>query len=256
MNAKKPTDCLLWDFDGVIADSIDECLITSYNAFLTHQNISEKFIERIKDIPKKVKDKFYKTRQFVRGPREYFVLHKAIIDNKLLNGYGSFKKLLFDFSNIITNYEDIFFLKRRELKKKNPQYWLNLHRVYPWVKDKWNELRSYFDFYIVSNKDTHSISLIMEHSFMFIKKNNIFGKDFSLDKREIIRHILSKEKLRKENTAFIDDNYYNLKGLNKLGIRLFFATWGYGKITNSTICKKITILNPKNFDRKLIRSYD
>ena len=62
---------LALDFDGVICNSIDECLITSYNAFYKME------INNISDIPDDIKSFFYTYRYYVRPAREYYLIHKA-----------------------------------------------------------------------------------------------------------------------------------------------------------------------------------
>src|SRR3989304_782079 len=92
---------LLWDFDGVIVDSIDECLLTSYNAYLQYQRISNGFIEKLEDIPKYNREEFYRTRKYVRPAGEFFVLYRAISDNIKIESYVIFRKLLEDNSKDI-----------------------------------------------------------------------------------------------------------------------------------------------------------
>ena len=69
---------LALDFDGVICNSIDECLITSYNAFYNTK------INNVSEIPDDIQSFFYTYRHYVRPAREYYLLHKAL-QKKLTN---------------------------------------------------------------------------------------------------------------------------------------------------------------------------
>ena len=73
---------ILWDFDGVIADSIDECLITSYNAYINDAKNNNNFIRNVSDVPLERQAFFYKNRKYVRPPGEYFIIHYAF-DNHI-----------------------------------------------------------------------------------------------------------------------------------------------------------------------------
>jgi hypothetical protein len=42
---------LLWDCDGVIVDSIDECLLTAYKAFLRFQDKDDALVQQLHQIP-------------------------------------------------------------------------------------------------------------------------------------------------------------------------------------------------------------
>jgi phosphoglycolate phosphatase-like HAD superfamily hydrolase len=242
---------LLWDFDGVIIDSIDECLLTSYNAYLQYQGIYNEFIETLEDIPKYYREEFYRTRKYVRPAGEYFILHKAISSNIKIDSYLRFKELLISNAGAVADFQELFFLTRNEFKSKYPRYWFELHHSYPGIKTKWQELKRYFDFYIVSNKDLKSISEILDFFDLPINRDNIFGAEFSTDKKVIIRHILSTNNISAEKLFFIDDNYQHLLDLNGMGIKLFFACWGYGEIQDNTN-EDIILLDLDTFNIKVI----
>ncbi len=57
---------LLWDFDGVVVDSLNECLLTSYNAFVSYKDKGEGLALDIKDVPKIYSEGFFSMRKHVR----------------------------------------------------------------------------------------------------------------------------------------------------------------------------------------------
>lgn len=242
---------LLWDFDGVICDSLDECLLTSYNAFLQYKEKKRGFISNLADIPEGIRNFYYHTRRYVRRPGEYYTLHEAFEAGERLDDYVQFRKLLSEHTQSIQSYEQNFFTARERLRKDGLPYWLELHHGYPWVNDKWENLKEAFKFYIVSNKDKVSISLILKHLGLSISEENIFGKEFSIEKTAIIEHIILRGRFRTEEVSFIDDHYSHLMDLARLGIRLFFATWGYGNAEASSR-DGIVFLGKNIFDRQLL----
>lgn len=243
---------LLWDFDGVVVDSVDECLLTSYNAFLKHQKIAREFIKNKEDIPISHRKEFYRTRHYVRQAGGYFTLIKAIYMNKKVKNNDIFRRLFREDAGDVRDYEKEFFSMRAQLREKNSQYWFDLHRPYAWVKDAWNELNEHFNFYVVSNKDALSIALILQHFSLPAENHTIFGKEYSLDKKIIIKHIISEAKVDIKKISFIDDNYYDLVNVRELGIRLFYASWGYGKPADG-VHRDIHFVDKKNFVRELLK---
>lgn len=246
---------LLWDFDGVIIDSIDECLLTSYNAFLKYQNLSGEFIWVLNDILISYRKEFYRTRKYVRLAGEYYILHKAITNNISIDSYSTFKKLLRDNAEAVADFQNLFFSIRNKFRSNFPQYWLELHRPYPEIISQWYNLKKYFDFYIVSNKDSKSISLILGNIGLSIRKNNMLGADFSSSKRKIIEHILSTTNITANRVFFIDDNYQHLLDLSDMGIKLFFACWGYGEIPDKPNGNIIS-LNLDNFNFEILKEFN
>ena len=59
------------DFDGVLCDSVDECMLVSYNSF------NDTNIIKISDISLNFRTYFYENRYHVRPAKEYFLLCKA-----------------------------------------------------------------------------------------------------------------------------------------------------------------------------------
>lgn len=244
--------CLLWDFDGVIVDSIEECLLVSYNAFLKYEMISNDFFEDVKSIPVSVREEFRKTRKYVRRAGGYYILHQAMALGQKIQDRAGFEELFEDNIQAVKDYEDFFFSARVQLRAQRPQYWLDLHHPYAWVKDKWEGLKQFFDFYVVSNKDVFSISLLLRNAGLALEEDHLFGQEFSSDKRMIIKHILDQTKVEKGRILFVDDNYYHLLDVRDLGVQLFFATWGYGELPLK-LDNEITFLNVGNFDEQLLK---
>ena len=95
------------DFDGVICDSIDECMLVSYNSF------NETNLINIDDVPCNFRSYFYKYRYHVRPAKEYFLLCKAFTENINLSisNFEEFRKI---YEYEMNNFESIFFQKRSE----------------------------------------------------------------------------------------------------------------------------------------------
>jgi phosphoglycolate phosphatase-like HAD superfamily hydrolase len=251
MTVRKDKDCLIWDFDGVIADSMEECLLTSYNAFVEYAGLPGGFIGEAGGVPDPVRKEIYRTRRFVGRAGEYLILHKAILSNRPIDDYGTFEKLLDGDIESIPAYEELFFAMRGRLRKSRPDYWLGLHHVYPWVKERWDMLEREFDFYIASNKDKLSISLILRHAGLKAEEGNIFGKDFDTDKKRITKELIGGFDIPAERVALIDDNYRHLLRLRDLGIRLFFADWGYGEMVDGPEAGIFSV-GREDFHKKLL----
>lgn len=247
---------LLWDFDGVITDSMEECLLVSYNALisLTDKKSLDK-IDRVEQIPKEIQYEFKRTRGYVRLAGEYFILFQAILDNNPINSWADFNNYLAKYGEIIPKFNNLFYVARKKLRFADPKYWNSLHNIYPWVRKSWECLGGYFDFFVVSNKDAESIKLVMEHGEIPLEGSKIFGKEFSLSKKEIVAHILKSTHGNKHNFLFIDDNYYHLLDVAETGVRLYFATWGYGKIEGK-VDSRIELLYPNTFTERITSNHD
>ncbi len=211
---------LALDFDGVICDSIDECLLTSYNAFY------ELEIDNVSKIPDDIRTYFYKYRNYVRPAREYYLIHKAYNKNLQLMSFVTFNKLEKQYRNESKLFEKHFY-KMRNYLKKDEENWLSLHRIY-------DHIREFFLFYnkkffIVTNKDKDSIETLSEY-FGFRKFIwDIYSKELSIKKEDLFNMIFLNYRKHLENNklVYVDDNEWHLADIQHLTIEIYFAKWGY-----------------------------
>ena len=241
----------MWDFDGVIVNSIDECLITSYNAYYFMKDKNHDLVRNIKEIPKTNKDVFYKLRKYVRPAGEYFIIYFCIDNNIIISDYQQFETLIKSHFEVCKQYQYFFFRSREKLMKDNLENWLQFSNPYKEVAAVWNKLSKHFVFYIVSNKNKKAISRLLQYYYLAINEANIYGADFSSRKTDIIKHILVKTDIASHLVHFIDDNYHHLSDMVEQQINCYFAAWGYGEQPDETNYN-ITHVNLNNFDKILM----
>ena len=225
---KGPKKLLLLDFDGVIVNSIDECLLISYNAFQQFENTGVSLTDDLSNIALPCQRYFNSNRNFVRPAAEYYLLHRAYTDNIEIIDSKSYHELLILHKNKLPHYQKAFFNERNRLRLVNKKKWLRLHSVYNNLAECWNILSRIFNIFIVSNKDKVSIILLMNYFNLPINEDQVFGAENGNDKSIIIANIIGSTSADLENVYFIDDNLDNLKSVKDLNIKLYHAMWGYG----------------------------
>jgi phosphoglycolate phosphatase-like HAD superfamily hydrolase len=238
---KVPKKLLLLDFDGVIVNSIDECLLTSYNAFQQFENTGVSLTNDLSNIPLLNQKYFISNRSFVKPAAEYYLLHSAFKKNIEIINIESYNDLLMFHKDKLLDYQDVFFNERNRLRLINKKKWLRLHSVYNNLEEGWGTLSQIFNIFIVSNKDKNSIILLMDYFKLPINENRIFGAENGNDKSIIIEDIISKTSINPEYIYFIDDIIDNLKSVKYLNIKLYHAMWGYGNTeeNNDSIIEEI-----------------
>ena len=250
----KRSHLILWDFDGVLADSLKECLVTSYNAFIMHTGKDRVFVWDVKNVPARFKKEFFKSRKYVRRAGEYLVIYKAALRGRTLDSYSSFERVLRSLGKELEEYERQFYKARHIFRDERPRAWAALHGIYPHIKDKWASLEKLFKFYIVSNKDKRSIGILLKDAGIFLNSRNIYGREHGPDKARIIGKILKKTRMSPEHVFFVDDNCLHFRDVSRFNIRSFFADWGYGDDSGDGY-RNFTVLTPKNFDTRLREAF-
>ena len=207
------------DFDGVLCDSIDECMLTTYNAFNHTELIN------IDDIPDQFKLYFYKYRYHVRPAKEYLLICKAYLKNKDLS-YPIFVEMRKSYEKEMKIFEDGFFNKRKFLKK-NIDIWLSYHKIYEHANQIISSLSN--KFFILTTKDRNSVEMLANHFGFSNKVENIFSKEISTNKSVLFTYFFKQyHSLTNGNQViFVDDNEFHLADVKHFPLELFFAKWGY-----------------------------
>ena len=98
---------LCLDFDGVICNSVKECLITGYNAWLKY-NHNNNFYTKAEDIPADLAQYFYSWRGYVRTGGQYYIIFHSYGNSKLKNE-SEFEKANECYKNKVASYQKFFF---------------------------------------------------------------------------------------------------------------------------------------------------
>ena len=182
----------IFDFDGVICDSTNECMINSYNSWeFLNKNNNYQYL--VSNIPLKYKNKFKIIRPYVKGAGEYFVANK-FIENENIKSFSQkiYNELCLKYKNNFNFFADIFLEKRKQLKLINLNKWIKLHTIYKDVITFIKKKQKNNIIYIATLKDGESVKLILE--YYGIKLND----EFFIDRKIIKTKIEALEIIRKK----------------------------------------------------------
>jgi len=223
------------DFDGVLCNSIKECLLCGVNAYY---NKSYRYLN---EIDRQLAEFFYAHRYLVRPAEEMLLIFKGYDMGMSSISLQEFDMMKTENKNEIKQFADPFY-SQRELLKKDLPFWLSLNALYPQTQSFINAKNP---FYVVSNKDYDSIKVIASHFGYESLIVNIYSRELALNKRDLFSIFFEKEHVNPINQriVFVDDQEAHLLTLTGLGIELCHADWGYNKGTDSQNIKTISDLS-------------
>jgi phosphoglycolate phosphatase-like HAD superfamily hydrolase len=229
---------VVFDFDGVIVDSIAECYISAYWAYNGFDIIRANMFNPDDE---KIEMAFQKYRFLVGPAHEYYFLFKAIY--KSLEDSGMDVLTLFDRnkSELISEakaFGEMFYRFRKIAQKEYPDLWIRLNPIYKGISDIIEAISLKHDFFIASTKDEDSIDIILKRNSLKIPLNRIYGKNFSFNKLFQLRNIMAVTEAQAKNIYFVDDHLAHLESVSRLGVQCFFAEWGY---SNEDIKKEVKL---------------
>ena len=210
------------DFDGVVIDSMNECLHTSYAA-LTRLKTS--LGETLPPKPRSEEiSLFHLNRGLVRPSRNYYALWEWIRECPEREfSLSEFELFAARFGEVLAKFENIFHSYRSDELRHSPRSFVEKNPLYIGVKDVWKELPR--PLFIVSTKDQESISLILDSHDLSVE--GIHGRG-SGPKAQTIRRLSELHATKLEDSYFLDDNSQHAIDVQSIGTKTALATWGYG----------------------------
>lgn len=216
------SNTVIFDFDGVLCDSIEECMVVSFNAYRKNLHIDTNIITN------PLREYFYKYRYLVRPAGEYFIIWESYYKNKDFK-IRSYNDMLSDCSSQVSLFQDSFF-EYREMLKKDYDLWIALHKPYPNILQFIN--RNNGKIFILTNKDRDSVERISTAHGYRDKIVEIYSKDISSDKYILIKQLVEDHQYINETDQiyYVDDNISNLRDVSRVNIphlSYLLAQWGY-----------------------------
>jgi phosphoglycolate phosphatase-like HAD superfamily hydrolase len=209
-----------FDFDGVLCDSMDESLITSYSAYF---GTEAKGVAQIDPV---LRDFFYQHRYLVRPAEEYYALYQAFENGETVVGKDRFLELKAALSEGMKKHAERFYAYRKKLREQMDS-WLGLHKFYPECADFLEKRND--KFFIVSNKDRDSIVLLARRHGYLDRIIDIYSREIAIDKKILLENLIEDRGLdpQTHRIIFVDDHEGTLNELKELPLDLYQAAWGY-----------------------------
>jgi FMN phosphatase YigB (HAD superfamily) len=220
---------LIFDFDGVLMDSVREIAVTAYNT------LKGTVVTKLTQIPKAALELFLRNRFHVQPIGDTQVLMRWCLEmgasdpEKLLSP-PEYDLLIRQIDEPVIQRTNRFFEMRRRFKQKDIKAWLELNTP---VQPLWSLLiaKHRGALVMLTNKNREATLDLCNHFGLPISKDNVYSGDNGTTKIDNMRRII--QRLGAADYTFIDDSVKNLREIDahfngdKKVIELIFATWGY-----------------------------
>ena len=220
---------LIFDFDGVLINSLDEVTLTAYNTATGNR------VNSLADLPTALVGLFQHNRFHVQPIGDAILLMNWCLNNYRHNSEQilkphQYESLLSDATVSITDRTLRIYETRSQFITGDPERWLALHRPY---QPLWDELihRPNRVLVILTNKNRDATLRLCQHFGLGIHAVDVYSGDEGTRKVENMRQI--QKRYADQLYGIIDDSVKNLRELEKSlnaenkKARLLFASWGY-----------------------------
>ena len=220
---------LIFDFDGVLINSIDEVVLTTYNAATGSLHTA------MTDLPSELVMLFKRNRFHVQPIGDAILMMQWCLKNyqtvpeKMITPH-EYQRIVADTTVALRMRSDRIYEKRSRFIEKDQSAWLALHRPY---QPLWDQLihSDYQPLVILTNKNKDATLRLCRYFNLNVNQDNVYPGDHGITKFQHMHRI--RERFGADLYYFIDDSVKNLKQLEadinpgKKVIALMFAAWGY-----------------------------
>ena len=243
---------LIFDFDGVLCNSIHDSLFTALQAYSDavpgHKLPWAKGTERTRifQFEKENAGFFHQFTDLMplgNFAQDYFVFLRLLETDSVKsihsqNDFNTFKKTLPE--EQLRSYEEIFYRNRVGMQNENPDEWVQLLPCFEGMKESIPELAHRFLLAIATSKDYQSVHLLLNHWDLakYFSRENILDKDFAESKREHLVKFQEEHGIPYSAMHFIDDKLSHLFAVQDLGVQAYLALWGFNTVREHDLARK------------------
>jgi phosphoglycolate phosphatase-like HAD superfamily hydrolase len=213
---------LVLDFDGVICDSREECMLVAWHG--GQGDPVEAFNHRaVSRLPSSFVERFEQMRPYARHLGHFLV--PLLSDLPPITSQEAFEAAYeaLDRERRETFQRQVQ-LYRQQVREQRTRAWSRSHRFYqgviPWLR------RRQVVSWIVTARDQASVLALLASHKVYLSPDRVYGEQSS--KLEALAIIANAEQVRPEDVIFVDDHPGHVQAALDAGFRAYFATWGYG----------------------------
>ena len=220
---------LIFDFDGVLINSLNEIVLTTYNA------TTGSLVTRQAEVPAGLVRMFKNNRFHVQPIGDAIALMRWCLDHwqenveKILTR-KEYLAIIHRSDTALKQRTTRIYAARQRFISKDIKRWFNLHQTY---QPLWDELirHQQHPFVILTNKNHDATLRLCRHFGLDTDADDIYSGDNGVTKIENMLKI--RERYRRQQFVFIDDSIKNLQELDlhfnqdDKALLLALATWGY-----------------------------
>lgn len=213
----------VFDFDGVICDSLQECLFSSFNAYQVLKG-RERMVD-VEKITTPTRESFHAMRPFVRSGEDYLLIHELIDQGNIVQTQVDFDFFRSRKTVKLSNFKEALYAERNRLIEKDFKKWISLNPLFP---SMYEILRAtdLGKVHILSTKRKEDILEILHHHEILIPEDHV-SYSTAEEKIEKLLEILSEKDLKPEESIFLEDQIEYVIAAQQKGVRAYWAAWGY-----------------------------
>ncbi len=225
--------CILaLDFDGLLVDGLNECLLVSWNGY--HEVGVDRFSDTgLAGLPDDFIAKFKHHRSFAKHLGHFYMAFQQDV-----GVFRSQREFDMAYESLPAREVEAFIQKvtvyRTLARQTWRERWLGYHAFYDGLAD-WL-LETDLPVCIVTAKDADSVSEILMQAGVQVPPSQIYGE--CREKLTALQAVANRFDVLREQVCFFDDNVFNARDALHAGFRAHWARWGYNAPEHAEIARQ------------------
>jgi phosphoglycolate phosphatase-like HAD superfamily hydrolase len=228
MTGNRGPRLLLLDFDGVIADSVEECLALTWYTDRAAESGTQ-LTQQFRAVPETFRTRFHQLRPYARTLDDFYVA--KIVAAQSVRNQSEFDSLK---AEIPQQDRKAFAASATALRERwrsdQREQWLAAHTIFDGIAATLERYSG--DVFVITAKDADSSVEILEHFGLDRHLAGVVG-DVS-DKALAAQCLCLGRGVEPADSLFIDDNLINVDRVQSVGVSSRWARWGWTTAEHET----------------------
>ena len=243
------------DFDGVLCDSVIECLLVSYNAY---QRLTSPTFQRLLDldvIALAKRENFRQLRAYLRGAEDFVPMIIATKEELSISSQKEFDTFLEEHKAQLPEYLEAFYAERDYLIHNEKELWLSLNQLFDGFTEEFQQRSSFENIYLLTTKRQEDVLELFDYLHIHFPADHIIYQKAN-GKPQRLLDMLQSHNAVIEGSAYFEDQVDFLVESQKHHIGSYLAGWGYVSEEQKQLARQhnIPIITPQTY-KEILRTF-
>jgi len=217
---------LITDFDGVVCDSVEECLLVTYNAYHRLQDASFQRLLDLQQIAPETRQTFRRLRPYLKGAEDFLPLFRAVEQQIPIATQREFDAFRDGMHNELSEFVTFFYAERDFLIRNEHRIWLSLNPLYGDFATILRARNGFERVHILTTKRREDVLEIFGYQQVAFPPEQI-SYIKAAGKSERLLELLREYDADPADMLYFEDQVDFLVAAKPHGIQTYLVEWGY-----------------------------
>ena len=242
------------DFDGVLCDSVQECLLVTYNAYnRLHASSSQRALD-LEKIDRAQREQFRKLRSYLKGAEDFMLIFSAISEQFPVANQKEFDALRSSHQDHLLTYQQAFYAERDYLLRHEKELWLSLNPLFDGIGEALQQCASFEQIQILTTKRQEDVLEIFQYQGIPFPADHVTYMK-AAGKSQKLLELLQANGAAMPESVYVEDQVDFLIEAQKHRIGSYLVEWGYVSDEQKALARRhaIPIIGVEKFSNLLER---